>query len=144
MVDERYVNESNREEKEKFYNNFSHFNLIEDNDSDFADMTLVCDDGPQLKAHKVILDGSRHKTTTNTHWSKPEDFIPTLFTRGQRTTLVYAKEFSPESIEIEKSVERQCNRVNNKNSFQGLWSASTLYKFTDLPMNPRLNWYESF
>ena len=22
-------------------------------------MTLVCEDGPQLKAHKVILDGSR-------------------------------------------------------------------------------------
>ena len=48
----REVKESNREEK-----HFLPFQL--DNDSDFADMTLVCEDGPQLKAHKVILDGSR-------------------------------------------------------------------------------------
>ena len=34
-------------------------NLIEDNDSDFADVTLACEDGHQLEAHKVILDGSR-------------------------------------------------------------------------------------
>ena len=33
--------------------------MIEDNDSDFADVTLACEDGHQLEAHKVILDGSR-------------------------------------------------------------------------------------
>ena len=50
-------------------------NLIKDNDSDFADVTFACDDGHQLKAHNVILDGSRPKTTINTHWSQLEDFI---------------------------------------------------------------------
>ena len=50
-------------------------NLIEDNDSDFADVTLACEDGHQLEAHKVILDGSRPQTTIRTHWSWLEDFI---------------------------------------------------------------------
>ena len=31
---------------------------IEDNDSDFTDVTLVCEDGPQVQAHKVILAAS--------------------------------------------------------------------------------------
>ena len=34
-------------------------NLMEDNDSDFADVTLAYEDGHQLEAHKVILDGSK-------------------------------------------------------------------------------------
>ena len=50
-------------------------NLIEDNDSDFADVTLACEDGHQLEAHKVILDGSRPQTTIHTHWSELDDFI---------------------------------------------------------------------
>ena len=33
------------------------------NDSDFVDVTLACEDGHQLEAHKVILDGSRPQTT---------------------------------------------------------------------------------
>ena len=47
-------------------------NLIEDNDSDFADLTLACEDGHQPEAHKVILDGSRPQTTIRTHWSSLE------------------------------------------------------------------------
>ena len=50
-------------------------NLIEDDDLDFADVTLVCEDGHQVEAHKVILDGSRPQTTIHTHWSEMEDFI---------------------------------------------------------------------
>ena len=42
-------------------------NLIEDNDSDFVDVTVACEDGHQLEAHKVILDGSRPQTTIRTH-----------------------------------------------------------------------------
>ena len=42
-------------------------NLIEDDDLDFADVTLVCEDGHQVEAHKVILDGSRPQTTIHTH-----------------------------------------------------------------------------
>ena len=38
-------------------------------DSDFTDVTLACEDGHQLEAHKVILDGSRPQTTIRTHWS---------------------------------------------------------------------------
>ena len=48
-------------------------NLIEDNDSDFAD--LAREDSHELEAHKVILDGSRPQTTIRTHWSQLEDFI---------------------------------------------------------------------
>ena len=49
-------------------------NLIEDDDLDFADVTLVCEDGHQVEAHKVILDGSRPQTI-HTHWSEMEDFV---------------------------------------------------------------------
>ena len=44
-------------------------------DTDFSDVTLVCEDGHQVEAHKVILDGSRPQTTIHTHWSEMEDFI---------------------------------------------------------------------
>ena len=42
-------------------------NLIEDNNTDFVDVTVACEDGHQLEAHKVILDGSRPQTTIRTH-----------------------------------------------------------------------------
>ena len=42
---------------------------------EFADVTLTCEDGHQLEAHKVTFDGSRPQTTTHTHWSELEDFI---------------------------------------------------------------------
>ena len=59
-------------------------NSIEDNDSYFADVTLACEDGYQVEAHKVILDGSRPHTTIHTHWSELEDFIfhPKYFSSG--------------------------------------------------------------
>ena len=44
-------------------------------DSEFSDVTLACEDGQQLEAHKVILNGSRPQTTTHTHLSELEDFI---------------------------------------------------------------------
>ena len=50
-------------------------NLIQENDSEFTDVTLACEDGYQLEAHKLILDGSRPQTTIHTHWSKLDDFI---------------------------------------------------------------------
>ena len=34
-------------------------NLREEND--FADVTLVCEDGKQVEAHKVILAGQEHR-----------------------------------------------------------------------------------
>ena len=42
-------------------------NLIEDNDSDFANVTLACEDGHHLEAQKVILEGSRQQTTIRIH-----------------------------------------------------------------------------
>ena len=59
-------------------------NLIEDNDSDFADVTLAREDSHELEAHKVILDGSKPQTTIRTHCSQQEDFIfhPKYFSEG--------------------------------------------------------------
>ena len=33
-------------------------------DNNFADVTLVCEDGKQVEAHKVILAGQEHKRVT--------------------------------------------------------------------------------
>ena len=38
-------------------------------------MTLACEEGHQLEAHKVIFDGSTPQTNTHTHWSELDDFI---------------------------------------------------------------------
>ena len=53
-------------------------------DTEFADVTLACEDGHQIEAHKVILYGSRPHTTTHAHWSELEDFIlhPKYFSSG--------------------------------------------------------------
>ena len=61
-------------------------NLIEDNDLDFADVTLACEDSYQVEAHKVILDGSSPQTTIHTHCSKLEDLTlhPIYFPTGAK------------------------------------------------------------
>ena len=59
-------------------------NLIEDNDSNFADVTLAREDVHQVEAHKVTLDGSSPQTTIHTHCSKLEDLTlhPIYFPTG--------------------------------------------------------------
>ena len=61
-------------------------NLIEDNDSNFADVTLACEDSHQVEAHKVSLNGSSPQTTIHTHCPKLEDLTwhPIYFPQGAK------------------------------------------------------------
>ena len=53
-------------------------NLKEDNN--FADVTLVCEDGQQVEAHKVILAGDEHKRFMLLNWNcDASNFLATGF-----------------------------------------------------------------
>ena len=42
---------------------------------EFSDVTLACEDGQLVEAHKVILAGSGHKRTIHILWFKLGDFV---------------------------------------------------------------------
>ena len=44
-------------------------------DKEFTDVTLVCEGGQPVEAHKVVLAGSSTQTTIHAHWFELEDFI---------------------------------------------------------------------
>lgn len=86
-------------------------NLTEDNDSNFADVTLVYEDVHQVEAHKVILGGFSLQTTIHTHCSKLEDltlhpiYFPTGAKRrwGEDTSVLHICDFSRDKKQGTKS-----------------------------------------
>ena len=78
-------------------------NLIEDNDSDFADVTLACEDGHQLKAHKVILDGSRPVIDKSLDLEKSREEMTPYFLARSRKLIFHFSFYSRFSRFLEKN-----------------------------------------